>query len=288
MLEPVVSVFTDSSGRLRLLWRLPIFAFSLFAILSPLFLVSPQWLQLMLAVILLTVFLGFWAARIEQKTLSDYGLSRDLFFGIEFFVGMVFGVLVIGLIFAVSVPWSVPGAIMISSAAVDGAFWMFLFRMLLVAYWEELIFRGFLLTSFREWFGMKLGARPGLAMSVLLTSVIFASVHGATDNFSWAAFFILALNGAIWCLPVILTGRLGMSIGLHAAWNFSQSKIFGFSMSGNESASSLLSAEQAGPDYWTGGAYGPEAGLSGIVALAVTGILVLAYHRAFLRQEGGK
>ncbi|MEO0440780.1 MAG: type II CAAX endopeptidase family protein [Pseudomonadota bacterium] len=279
------NIFTDSNGRLHRLWRLPLFAISLLVVLSPLFLVSPQWLQLALAVILLTVFLKLWAAKIEQKTPGDYGISGGTSFGIEFLFGLAVGGLVIGLIFAASVSWSTPDPIVINMTAIDGAFWMFLFRMLLVAYWEELIFRGFLLTSFRDYFATKMSGKSSMAIAVLLSSLLFALVHGATDNFPWAAFSILTLNGAIWCLPVILTSRLGMSIGLHAAWNFAQTKIFGFSMSGNQSASSLFSAELTGPDYWTGGAYGPEAGLSGIVALVVTGILVLACHRAFLRRR---
>lgn len=268
----------DDAGKLRLVWRLPLFIVLLAILLSPLFWVSPQWLQLLCLVILLTIFLKFWAAKMERKTLADYGLVPSISFGAEFLFGLIVGAFVIGLIFAGSVSWGAKSSITVNSSAIDGAFWLFLFRMLLVGYWEELLFRGFLYTSFRESFALKMGDRNSVTLALLLSSLLFGLVHIGTSNFSWIAFVILTINGMVWCLPMALTSRLGMSIGLHVSWNFSQSKIFGFSMSGNESKFSIFNANVDAPDYWTGGAYGPEAGVSGLVALAIMTLSILLYQ----------
>jgi hypothetical protein len=84
---------------------------------------------------------------------------------------------------------------------------------------------------------------------------------------------------------VILTGRLGFAVGLHFAWNFAQGTIFGFPVSGNEfEGVNLMRTRLTGPPFWTGGEFGPEAGLLSIVALLAGMGIVLIWAA---RREGG-
>jgi membrane protease YdiL (CAAX protease family) len=57
----------------------------------------------------------------------------------------------------------------------------------------------------------------------------------------------------------IRTRQLWLPIGLHAGWNIFQRSL-GFPVSGYE-LSGLLDINVSGPKLWTGGAFGPEAGL---------------------------
>ncbi|GAA4273982.1 hypothetical protein GCM10022258_32760 [Aquimarina gracilis] len=87
---------------------------------------------------------------------------------------------------------------------------------------------------------------------------------------------LLTINGIVWCIPFVITKNLGLSTGLHAAWNFSQT-LFGFTMSGNKSINSLLSIENIGSDLFTGGDYGPESGLLGLIGFVIMLLISLTY-----------
>jgi cell division protein FtsX len=49
-----------------------------------------------------------------------------------------------------------------------------------------------------------------------------------------------------------------------------------------EFRSSIIQIQQGGPDWWTGGSFGPEAGLIGILGI----LLILALSVYYLKQTG--
>jgi membrane protease YdiL (CAAX protease family) len=58
----------------------------------------------------------------------------------------------------------------------------------------------------------------------------------------------LMLAGLLFGLPYILTGRLGLSIGLHITWNVFQGHVFGFPVSGGGSQMTMIATSEQGPD----------------------------------------
>jgi hypothetical protein len=114
-------------------------------------------------------------------------------------------------------------------------------------------------------------------MAWILSSVLFGVLHYLNPNSSWLSTLYLVIYGVFLGTGYVLTGQLAIPIGLHFTWNFVQGSIFGYPVSGRAlSEASVITTEQIGPVLWTGGAFGPEAGLLGIVAmLAGMGLTVL-------------
>ena len=78
----------------------------------------------------------------------------------------------------------------------------------------------------------------------------------------------------------VLSGRLALAMGLHIAWNFFEGNVFGLPVSGVEPVgATFLSIEQSGPLLFTGGAFGPEAGVLTNAASVLGFLLILLWVR---------
>jgi uncharacterized protein len=141
---------------------------------------------------------------------------------------------------------------------------------LAVALFEELSFRGYLFQNFWEGFG--------LVPAVILTSILFACVHLNNPNAKVQTLQTLAglVLFAIWaCYSVVWTKSLWLALGAHLAWNLFEGPVFGFPVSGVVMPyRSVFIERTSGPDWLTGGAFGPEAGVSSLLALGL-GLVVL-------------
>lgn len=128
---------------------------------------------------------------------------------------------------------------------------------------EELLVRGLVLPVF--------GARFGVAVGVGVSSLVFAAVHLLNPNLSALAILNFLLFGIFAALYAVFDGCLWGIFAIHATWNWAQGNLFGFAVSGSTGQTqALLNLTETGPDWLTGGPFGPEGGL------AVTVILFLS------------
>jgi CAAX protease family protein len=148
--------------------------------------------------------------------------------------------------------------------------------LLLAAVAEEMPIRGYLFQNLREaW-----GDWPAL----VVTSLLFAALHifnpGAHADVGMTVAGIAAA-GALFALSVMLTGSLWFALGCHFAWNLFEGPVFGFPVSGQSFGSANIFAQIVnGPDWFTGGSFGPEAGASSLIALAAgAGVIYALYRR---------
>nr|WP_295107784.1 type II CAAX endopeptidase family protein [uncultured Caulobacter sp.] len=135
---------------------------------------------------------------------------------------------------------------------------------------EELMMRAIVLRLLMRAFGVW----PALA----LQAALFGALHLANPNASPVAAAAIAIEAGLMLAGFyLLTGRLWMSIGVHAAWNFTQGWVWGASVSGIPVVESwLVSKPKPGaPEFLSGGAFGPEASLPAMVVGTLTAVVVL-------------
>jgi membrane protease YdiL (CAAX protease family) len=236
---------------------------------------------------LIAVFGATWVAGrlFDRRKFADFGFRFSNLWWSDFGFGLLLGIVLMGFIFFVErqMGWvEITGDMMAVRAGGSLLVGLLVaaFRYICVGIYEELLSRGYLLRNLGE--GLKnLGISPKIAIlaGYVLTSVVFGLMHAGNPNATLISTINLMIAGLFLGLGYILTGELGISIGLHITWNFFQGNVFGFPVSGMGGDASLINIVQGGPDLWTGGVFGPEAGLIGLVAIALGCILTLVYVR---------
>jgi len=151
---------------------------------------------------------------------------------------------------------------------------------LCVGVYEEMLSRGYQLRVLAEGIsGARVRARLALLAAWVLTSLVFGLGHGANPNATLLSCLGVAAAGLLLGLPYVLNGQLALPIGLHIAWNFFQGGVYGFPVSGWYLKVRILTVSQSGPVLWTGGTFGPEAGLLGLLACLLGAVLILGWFR---------
>jgi len=93
-------------------------------------------------------------------------------------------------------------------------------------------------------------------------------------NFNLFAALNIALAGVAFCYAYLITGNLWLPLAFHFSWNFFQGPVFSFPVSGMISGGLLLTQVSQAGSAITGGAFGPEGGLTGLGA-QLLGLLIL-------------
>ncbi|WP_433631539.1 lysostaphin resistance A-like protein [Halomicrococcus sp. NG-SE-24] len=225
---------------------------------------------------------------VDRRRFADFGLHLDRAWCVDFAFGVALGAALMTGIFLVELGagWlAVTGTLRTSAAGASGptaslvgglvlAFALYV----LVAVGEELLLRGYLLTNLAE--GLRgLGATLAVAVATLLSSAVFGLLHVGNPNATAVSTANVALAGVVLAAGYVLTGELGVSVGFHLSWNFVQGPVFGFPVSGTSRGVALVAVAERGPDRWTGGGFGPEAGLVGVAALVVGLAAIVAWAR---------
>jgi uncharacterized protein len=135
---------------------------------------------------------------------------------------------------------------------------------------EELAVRGIMLRLLWRAFGP--------APAFLLSSLAFGAGHLINpDSSLLAALCIMLEAGVMLSAFYALTGRLWMSIGVHAAWNFTQGYLFGATVSGSDLGPAIARSTARGdvPAWLSGGSFGPEASLPALVVCTTIASAIL-------------
>ncbi len=141
---------------------------------------------------------------------------------------------------------------------------------ILVGVSEEIISRGYHLQNLLD--GLN------IHWALFISSSVFAAMHFYNPSSSLMSTLGLMAAGYFLAYGWVRTHRLWLPIGLHIGWNFFEGNVFGFQVSGLDTFRLLLHTP-SGPEYMTGGTFGPEAGLIALPAMLLGAWLVKLYTR---------
>lgn len=265
--------FLNSDRQLRNGWWIAIFFLVLAAVLAPALLLaqeSNKEVSLGLQAVIITLA-SVVCQLLRRKPLTELLGKFDKRWLKELGVGGLIGstlmlipALILGIFGWVHWQWNPEGiSILLPS--------LLLFAGVAVA--EEFLFRGFvfqrLISGLGQW-----PAQLIIAAYFLLTHLNNPGMIGSVKVMASINIFLASI---LFGLAFIQTKSLAMPLGLHWMANWVQGGILGFGVSGSEQSGLMKPIFGESPVWLTGGRFGLEASLPGLICVVVT--LLLLYMR---------
>jgi membrane protease YdiL (CAAX protease family) len=290
--------WNDDERRVRALWRLllhgvalvllAILLSQLFGLLLDLFHVTPGAglsainMSFQLAIVLLATWLC--ARALDHRPLDAFGLHVSARWWADLAVGLAIGVVLMTGIFWFELEAGWLTIVDRNVGPPERSFWLALCEPLAafmaVGFYEELMSRGYHLRNLAEGLrGKWIGPRAALLLATLISASAFGLLHAGNQNATAISSVNVGLAGIMLALGLLWTGELALPIGLHISWNFCQGNVFGFPVSGNPMPTRVFAIAQGGDPLLTGGAFGPEAGVVGLVAMVFGAGMIAAWVR---------
>jgi membrane protease YdiL (CAAX protease family) len=200
-------------------------------------------------------------ARIERRSLADYGLPWRRAFRSQFWLGAVFSA---ASFVAMLLVIHLAGGFSVGSLALHGpdilkygAIWIV--PLFLSCVLEDFFYRGYLLFT--------LTTGIGFWPAAIVTSLWMGGMHSLNPGGHGLGPVAAFLYCMATCLVIRRTGDLWMALGIHAGWSWIEIFVFGVVSSGFAGQSHLLNSSFHGPKWLTGGDFGPEASLPSLALL---------------------
>jgi membrane protease YdiL (CAAX protease family) len=210
---------------------------------------------------------AFAMARIECRSIGDFGLPGRLAFGRNFWGGAAWGIAsltVLMITLRLCGAYEFGSLALRSSSIFKFAFYYAIF-FLATGFFEEFLFRGY-----SQWV---LSQGMNFWPAAALLSVGFGAIHSGNSGEAKAGLVAAGLIGFFFCLTLRRTGSLWWAIGFHMSWDWSESFLYSVPDSGGVAPGHLLSSSFHGPVWLTGGSVGPEG--SALIFVLLIGLWVV-------------
>ncbi len=269
----MINPFLNSDRQLRNGWWILIFFLVLALLLFPTLLTAQQnnkEVSMGLQAIII-ILASITCQLLRRRPMTELFGKFDIHWLKELCVGGLIGsalmlipALILGIFGWVNWQWNPEGLSVLASS-------LLLFAGVAIA--EELLFRGFIF--------QRLIAGLGQWPAQLIIAAYFLLTHlnnpGMTGSVKMMASINIFLASILFGLAFIQTKSLAMPIGLHWMANWVQGGVLGFGVSGAEQSGLLIPAFGEAPVWLTGGQFGLEASLPGLMCAVIT--LFLLYTR---------
>ncbi len=222
----------------------------------------------------LTFLFASWVmARIERRSIAEYGLPWRLMFRSRFWSGSAIGFASVSALLVVLRTLGVFG---FGAFALHGAQTLeyglvFGVIFVLIGLEEEFRYRGYGLFT--------LASGIGFWPAAVVSSALFGYSHSGNPGENWLGLVNAGLGGLLCCLLLRRTGNLWLAIGFHAAWDWAESYFFGVPDSGYVLPNHLFQSRFSGPAWLTGGTVGPEGSVACSVFFVVLAVFVEIWFR---------
>jgi hypothetical protein len=130
----------------------------------------------------------------------------------------------------------------------------------------EVAFRGFLFAQFIQ--------ATGPVFATIFLAFLYATLSSFRPDATPLSVLDTFLFAVLFCLGYLRTRALWIGWGIHFAWSAIASLVFGLPIAGDAGYTNLIFTSVTGPQWLTGGPYGPEAAFFTAVILII-GIFVL-------------
>lgn len=263
-----MKIFLNQRGKIREAWWVAIFFLVLAALTLPAIFLSRSnnaevsiYQQVMIVLAATWICQRLWGGSFADLTgRLDLSFIRNLFGGLALGAALMLAPSLV-LYLGGWVRWEVQTMDAYSLFAITGT-------VIAGAVAEEFLFRGFIFGRLRG----SLGTWPAqiiISAYFLLTHMANPEMHGTVKMLAMTNIFLASI---LFGLTVIRTNNLVMTIALHASANWVQGVLLGFGVSGHAQPSLLLPVFGDAPIWLTGGNFGLEGsvvGLVGVIVLAV-------------------
>lgn len=232
---------------------------------------SNLWLMILLEFAIGVISVGLFRLFIDRRGLRDLGWSPEGFTG-EAVIGLFMGPAVLGI---AALLMLVSGHLEWTDIVWDpSSLFVSLGLMALIAFSEELVFRGYVLDNLMQSF-------PNKWVALIISAALFAAFHFTSPEIYPLAFVNLFLAGLLLGVNYLYTRNLWFSFFFHLSWNFFQGPILGFRVSGLVFPS-LLQSETKGDLFITGGDFGLEGSiLTTVTAFITLFVVAWAFERKY-------
>ena len=172
-----------------------------------------------------------------------------------------------GFISLIMIVLSVLGYYRIDGQNTDQAIFLIFLMSLQAGVIEEIMLRGYFFRIVEEGIGTW--------WSVVISALLFGFLHIWNPNASIISSLSIALTaGVVLALLYAITRKLWIVIGMHFAWNFTLGGIYGAPVSGSD-AKGIFNGILEGPEWLTGGDFGPEASVITMFVFSLFGIYLI-------------
>ncbi|MFY7670782.1 type II CAAX prenyl endopeptidase Rce1 family protein [Tenacibaculum sp. MEBiC06402] len=290
-------IIYNSKNKIRPIWRLLLFLVITFIINIPLQLALQEFLDSSLlrgvisaSIYLISVVFSLFVQikYLEKSSFKKYGLSINRIWIKEFFIGILISLIQLSLFFLLM--YFSGNLKIVDYFTVYSSNYSFnysflagllseIFGLIVGTSVEEIFFRAFLFyIAYEALRVLKKEPKKRALIILILIAPLFGIAHIFNEGATIISTINLGVDAIIICLPFLITGRLGMSIGMHFSWNLFLGALFGFPISGNIAKVSVISINTPN-NIFTGGVFGPEGSVLYILLVIIALLFILYWKK---------